>query len=705
MTEFFCGTGIKRPIHLSEETRAFADRSLHGVYGDDAMSHKYVTMDHIPGFDELPIEEKYALCIETIAKEAPLRLIPGEKLCGSANLGGAIFWHQVPATYNGAVVCEPASHLTLDYGTVLKIGFNGIAAKLRDEDAVPYRKYLRRVIEALRVWHGRYLEAERENDPAIAATLERVPFEVPTNFREAVQSLWFTFAFTRLCGNWPGIGRIDEMLEPFLKADLAAGIITMDEARELLAHFFIKGCEWVESSSPIGTGDAQHYQNLVIGGTNRDGEEVTGHVTYLILDILEELPIGDYPVTVRLHPNTDPKLLRRVAEVIRYGSGVLAVYNEPLILRALTGIGYDPREAREFANDGCWEVQIPGKTNFVYMPFDSYTLLMRDVLGMGGAHKTYESWDALFQTFMTRLQKHVDEEFIATRDSLLEKDGNGNWQWKKHWNPALVPSLLEEGCIESGRGYYDCGTKFTVRAPHIGGAPDAGNSLYAIRKLCFEDKLTTLPELLDILEADWEGAEPLRQIAINRYVYYGNDNPEADQVTADILNGFADMTLAHRWETPIIFIPGVSTFGRQITWLPDRCASPFGMKKNAILSGNCSPTPGTDMEGATAIIKSYCKADMAKLANGAALDIKLHPSAVQGENGLAALEALLTTFVELGGYFMQVDVMDAAVLQAARENPEAYKTLSVRVSGWNARFVTLSRDWQDMIIERTATGI
>ena len=192
---------------------------------------------------------------------------------------------------------------------------------------------------------------------------------------------------------------------------------------------------------------------------------------------------------------------------------------------------------------------------------------------------------------------------------------------------------------------------------------------------------------------------------MNKYVYYGNDNPEADAVTADILNRFAEMVLVHTNETPLKYIPGVSTFGRQIEWSHQRTASPFGMKKNAILAGNCSPTPGTDLEGATAIIKSYCSADLEKQINGAALDIKLHPTAVQGENGLAALEALLTSFVTLGGYFMQVDVIDAEVLKEALKNPEAYKTLSVRVSGWNARFITLDPAWQNMIIERTATGI
>ena len=341
----------------------------------------------------------------------------------------------------------------------------------------------------------------------------------------------------------------------------------------------------------------------------------------------------------------------------------------------------------------------------VPMPKAGDCELMRDVLGVGGEHKQYDSWDGIFSAFMERLRQHVDGNFAGVRDSMLLRDEDGNWQWKRYGGPAHVVSLFEDGCIENGRGYYHGGCRYVVRAPHIGGAPDAGNSLYAIRKAVYEDHLVTLPELLDILEADWEGQETLRQTMMNRYVYYGNDNPEADAVTAAVLDGFAEMVLAHAAETPIRYVPGVSTFGRQIDWLGQRTASPFGMKKNTILAGNCSPTPGTDLEGATAIIKSYCRADLQKQVNGAALDIKLHPTAVQGENGLAALEALLTGFVELGGYFMQVDVIDAEVLKEARKNPEAYKTLSVRVSGWNARFVTLTSTWQDMIIERTATGL
>ncbi len=150
------------------------------------------------------------------------------------------------------------------------------------------------------------------------------------------------------------------------------------------------------------------------------------------------------------------------------------------------------------------------------------------------------------------------------------------------------------------------------------------------------------------------------------------------------------------------FISGVSTFGKQVEYAHTRPAAPFGKKKGAILSGNASPTPGSDIEGATAIIKSYCKADLKKQVSGAALDIKLHPTAVRGEDGTVGLMSLAEGFCELGGFFMQIDIMDPKILELAKKNPEDYKTLSVRVSGWNARFVTLDPEWQDMIIERSA---
>lgn len=209
------------------------------------------------------------------------------------------------------------------------------------------------------------------------------------------------------------------------------------------------------------------------------------------------------------------------------------------------------------------------------------------------------------------------------------------------------------------------------------------------------------------MKNNWEGEDALRLYAKNKITYYGNDDDEADGCLARILDDFADTVKRVKEKKypdhPVIFVPGVSTFGRQINWLPQRYATAFGAKKGEILSPNDSPTPGTDLEGVTALIKSYCKSDLTKMTTGAALDIHIFPETLSGENGVSALTQLLCGFVKLGGYFVQIDTVDKEMLLKARENPEEYKTLSVRVSGWNARFVTLERSWQDMIIERDCT--
>jgi formate C-acetyltransferase len=261
--------------------------------------------------------------------------------------------------------------------------------------------------------------------------------------------------------------------------------------------------------------------------------------------------------------------------------------------------------------------------------------------------------------------------------------------------------LFERGCIENGRSYFEGGPIYNIVSPHIGGLADTVNSLYAIKKLVYEEKKITLPAFFRILKNDWEGEEALRQYVMTHYSYYGNDNDEVDLLCARLIDDFADICETLNGKCGYRFPAGVSTFGRQLEWIPQRASSPHGRKRGEILAGNSSPTPGTDCEGATAIIQSYCKSDLSRMTTGAALDLKLLPSAVEGENGLLALTALMRGFVALGGFFMQLDIADASVLRDAQAHPETYQNLSVRVSGWNARFVTLSREWQNMIIEQT----
>ena len=705
--EFYTQNGRVRPIRLSEATRRFAYDSLNRRYGLDTLRVMSVSLDGVRDFDKLSPIERYDIAIERIAKEAPVRICEGEMISGAATLGLAIH-HLVPATYNGNFVFPSNSHLTVDFESVLKYGINGIRKnakaayeKYQDTEKAPFVKSCLNCIEALGVWHSRYLDAlrnkaeYRENYEALL----RVPFEPAQSFYEAVQSIWFVFAFIRLCGNWPGIGRIDYLLGNYLRRDLESGKLTLDKAREILSHFFIKGCEWINGQF-IGSGDAQHYQNIVLAGIDEDGYEVTNEVTYLVLDILEELGISDFPTTVRLNKNSDEGLLVRVAEVMRYGGGILAVYNEDLIIEALIKDGYDKKEARKFANDGCWEVQIPGKTYFIYSPFDSLQILQNKTLLEYDGTVSFGDFEELYSKYISDLYGKVEDIYI-NKERKFEKYGvpTKDWKWAEQ-PPCTIVSLFEEGCIEKGLSYLEGGPVYNVNSPHIGGLADTVNSLYAIKKLVYDEKKLTLAQLLKILKNNWEGEEALRQYVLNRYVYYGNDNDEVDEIAARLLSDFADICVSFNGKCGYRFPAGVSTFGRQLEWSSKRLASPHGRKQGEVLAANASPTPNTDKDGATAIIRSYCKADLSKLATGAALDIRLLPSSVEGEGGLQALIALMRGFVSLGGFFMQPDVVDASELRMAQEHPENYQTLSVRVSGWNARFVTLNKEWQDMVIEQ-----
>ena len=756
--EFLHAGAEPRPVRLSPETRLFAWESLNGRYGRENAENMSFAMDDIPGFGEMSEYDQYDLSIERIAERAPIRICEGELLSGAATMGLPIY-HRVPTTYKGEQVFFSVSHLTVDFPSVIRNGVADLERQVAEKLAmaaaspeyalitpdqanhrlgdvfggptigaaagmadVPERR-LRfwqscdRFLKAFRVWHGRYidaLEAKAAEGGRYAAVyaksaenLRQVPFGTPRSFHEALQSIWMVFAFLRLCGNWPGFGRIDWMLGPFLEKDLADGTLTLDEARELMGHFFIKGCEWV-GGGHFDSGDAQHYQNLVLAGIDPDGKEVTNAVTYLVLDILEETGIADFPTSVRLNENTPEELLARMASVTRFGGGALAAYGEKTIIEGFLRQGYELSEARSFANDGCWEVQVPGKTFFRYSAYDSLKTLTEGTLRSYSldpesiaVYESYDSFEKVFEAACRDIARDVQVCFDERAPYFTKEDP----QKFNKFDPCTAVSVFEQGCIDKGLNYWEGGPRYVLNANHIGGMADMVNALYAIKKLVFDEKKVTMTELIRALAANWEGYETLQAYARTHIRYFGNDNEEVDELANRCLSVFAAECRALTGRTGYRFPAGISTFGRQIHYAEHRLAVPHGYKKGAILAPNASPTPGTDTEGATAIIKSYCRLPLADLPNGAALDLRLLPTSVEGEEGLEAIASLYRAFALLGGSFLQIDVLDAETLRRAQENPDDYRTLSVRVSGWNARFVTLSEEWQNGIILQAETGI
>ncbi len=713
--------GVATPFHaehrLCAETRVLAARYLSGEVGRTMANAAFAVDPEFLAKSPTP-NQRYAESVRLIASQAPLRLLPGERLAGAATLLEATR-HVTPAS-----PFRSLSHTTIGFEKALRIGYRGLRAEIDerlargglDAEGVDLLKAMKACLDAAGVWHGRYVAAlearaaahpeERENCEAVLAALRPVPENPPQTFHQAVQALWMMWDFQRLCGNWSGIGRMDKMLGPFLRRDLNAGRITLDDARELLAHFWIKGCEWITAQGR-GSGDAQFYQNIVLAGVDEQGRPVANEVTDLVLDVVEELHISDFPIAVRINAATPDALLRRVAAIQRLGGGIVAVYNDDRVLPTLTRFGYPVEEARDYANDGCWEIIIPGKTAFGYQPFDAL-LLLQQTLGLSAAEAVepkpacaewkpqtppsggapgFADFEALYADFRARL--------AATVDKLLDQVPFSDL-------PCPLLSAFVEGCVERGRSYMNGGPVYTVRSPHAGGLPDVANSLVAIRRLVYDEKELTLRELVDVLRAGWQGREDLRQRVLTRFDFYGNDSAEADAMLRRVFDDYTALVGAQRERHGVLRPAGISTFGREgSSFLPLREATASGQKKGDILAPNFSPTPGSDKRGPTAVIRSHCCVDFGRLPCGTALDLKVAPGSVRGEAGLDALVGLMRTFVRLGGVFMQIDVVDTDTLRDAQRRPEKYPNLSVRISGWSARFATLTEEWQNMIIART----
>ena len=681
-------TGERR---LASSTRALAKRYLSGEMGRALQKTSVELPDEL--YLEMPSKNRlYAEAVRLIAEHAPVRVLPEELLAGAATLEEATD-HSVPI-----LGCGSVSHTTIGFEHALAVGYNGLKAEIEallalgglDADGIDLLQSMLTCLESAGIWKRRYVnELEALGCTDVLDAIQNVPENPPSNFREALQSLWLLWDFQRLCGNWSGIGRFDKMLGTFLKKDLQEKRITLDQARELIAHFWIKGCEWTTATG-CGSGDAQRYQNIVLAGVDEEGNEVANEVTDLVFDVVEELHISDFPIAVRISSKTDDRLIRRIARIQRLGGGIVAIYNEDRIIPSLVEFGYPLEEARDFANDGCWEVLIPGKSCFGYMPFDLLYLL-QETLRLNsddGVPPCFESFDALYNDFKKRLAGYL------TR--LINEKAIGSAV------PTVLIDLLVEGCIQKGRAYYNLGPKYTVSSPHAGGLPDVANSLLAIRSLVYEERKFTLAELVDILRADWKDHEATRRSLRDKMEFYGNDSEEADAMLQRVFNDYTDLAAKAPKRNGILFPAGISTFGRECdAYLAGRKATAAGSKKGDILALNFSPSPGTDRKGPTAVIKSHCSVDFSKLPCGTALELKMVPSTLKGETGLAALAGLMKTFVKLGGIFMQIDVVDTDMLRDAQAHPEKYPNFAVRISGWSARFATLSHQWQEMVIARS----
>jgi pyruvate-formate lyase len=657
------------------------------------------------------------------------------------------------AAERGQSIHSVFGHIVPDYPKLLARGLRGILDEAEAQrpnartsgehaflDAVGVA--IRGVIDfAARLADRCESEAASHADPRraaelrqMAANLRQAPAGPSRTFWQALQSVWLLHMIYHSTMNANAVGRLDQYVWPCLQADLDAGRIDLDAAAELVDCFCLKFNERAITTQDLlsDARDAQpvdptrrtrHYtssqigarrdsldatnhwlQNIIVGGRTPDGADGTYPLTFLVLESYRRNRMTNPVMSVRLHRDSPDALLHHVYHVLKDGGGMPAMFNDEAIIPALERLGIPTADARDFTNDGCWEVIIPGRTDFRFQRL-SVMLCLEWALNRGcsridgsqqgpdtGDPRGFATYEQVWQAFLAQLDAmvaRVVQRVVETIDD------------RRIIAPVPLLSALIDGAISSRRDMTAGGAKFRTHAMLAEGAAYAIDSLAAVKRIIFDDQQATMAELCDALDADFEGHESLRAKLLAA-PKYGNDDDYADAIGRQMIDAFTDTVARHAavHQSVVRFPCGVGTFSWYIGIGEGLGASADGRLSGEPVSSNFSPALGRDLEGIPSAILSYAKMHDANLPAGSPLDLRLARRLVEGEEGVTRMAALIRAFVETGGAIMTLTVADTEELRAAQREPESYTSLRVRMGGWSAYFTMLSREQQDHHIRR-----
>ncbi len=549
----------------------------------------------------------------------------------------------------------------------------------------------------------------RERLLIIADAMSNVPAHRPRTFHEALQFHWLMHEFIETEGEYVrSAGQFDRMFYPFYQADIRSGRLTREQAKELIKFFWYK---WYSR-----TQGRENGKNFCLGGQHADGSEITNELTYLALEAFEELNTPDPKLSVRLLPTSSEKLYRRIADLIRNGHNSMVLMNDPAAVEALVKRGIPVEDARMYLPIGCYEPAVEGKQagctmNVTVNLAKGVELALNDGLDptTGEQVGPHTGDPRTFTTF-----EQMWDAYIRQMDYFLENASASIAVAERTWpeiNPSPMVAASIDDCIARGKDVGQAGPVYSTNG-FVGAAlANAADSLLALKKTVFEDKVFSMDEMLEALKGNFEGRERMRQYLLNRVPKWGNNQPEADDLAVRIseyycgkvhsfTNGRGGPSFA------ALFSLTFALRGGQLTG-----ALPDGRKAHDSLAPGLAATYGRDRNSATALIESVCKLDPTATPNGAVLDVNLHPTAIKGEDGLEDLVALIKTFLwprqdepVKGGYAVQFNVFDVETLRDAQRYPERYATLQVRVTGWSVYFNALSALEQEQYIKRITHG-
>jgi pyruvate formate-lyase/glycerol dehydratase family glycyl radical enzyme len=545
----------------------------------------------------------------------------------------------------------------------------------------------------------------------IAAVCRHVPAHAPRNFWEAIQAYWFTHlgVITEL-NTWDSFspGHLDQHLYPFYQRDLDSGTLTREQARELL------GCFWVKFNNQpappkVGvtaaeSGTYTDFCNINTGGLKADGSSAVNDLTYLVLDVIDEMRLLQPSSNLQLSKKSPDRFLKRGLEIVRKGWGQPSIFNADMVVEELLRQGKSIEDARAGGISGCVETGAFGKEAYILTGYFNLPKVLELTLANGydartGKQLGIESGDPLaFQTYddlvaAFRRQLHYLVDIKIRGNNVIERLYARNM-------PAPYLSLLVEDCISKGGDYNGGGPRYNSTYIMAVAPGTATDSLAAIKYHVFDHRHLSMDELLAALRANFEGCEKTRLMLWNKTPKYGNDDPYADEILVQVFNLFFDEINGR---------PNTKGGHYRVNYLSTTChvyfgsvtgATPDGRKAWEPHSDGISPAQGADRHGPTAVIKSAAKMDHAR-TGGTLLNQKFTPKLVEGPTGLDNMAHLVRAYFKLDGHHIQFNVVTAETLREAQADPEKHRDLIVRVAGYSDYFCDLTPALQNEIITRT----
>ncbi|MGE5588005.1 MAG: trans-4-hydroxy-L-proline dehydratase [Clostridia bacterium] len=560
--------------------------------------------------------------------------------------------------------------------------------------------------------------ASKEQDPMRRAELERiaeicdwVPENPPRDFWEALQTYWFVHlgVITEL-NTWDSFnpGRLDQHLYPFYKKGLEDETLTEEQARELLQCFWIK---FNNQPAPpkVGvtaaeSGTYTDFANINNGGLKPDGSDAVNELTYLILDVIDEMRLLQPSSNIQLSAKNPDRFLKRALRIVRKGWGQPSIFNADMVVQEMLRQGKSVEDARCGGTSGCVETGAFGKESYILTGYLNLPKILELALFNGVDARTgrqvgprtgdaaeFTSFDQVWRAFREQLHYFVDVKIRG--NNVIER------LYAKYM-PAPFLSTIIDDCIARGKDYNDGGARYNTTYIQGVGIGTVTDSFSAIKYHVFDKSRMSMSEILQALRCNFEGLEHVRMMLLNETPRYGNDDDYADELMRMVFLAFFEEVDGR---------PNTKGGRYRINMLPTTCHIYFGSVTGATPDGRTawqpvsegiSPVQGADRRGPTAAIKSAAKMDHV-LAGGTLLNMKFTPKLLEGEDGIDNLAHLVRTYFRLGGHHIQFNVVRAETLRDAQAHPERHRDLIVRVAGYSDYFCDLSRALQDEIIART----